>query len=78
MEGFGEIITLGETARTVQKIFRNAYKKTGIKKNVSVHSLGYKSSKITEIYISTKDLSTIKNSLDSLLEGGEHDLRNKK
>lgn len=78
MEGFGEIITLGETARTVQKIFRNAYKKTWIKKNVSVHSLGYKSSKITEIYISTKDLSTIKNSLDSLLEGGEHDLRNKK
>jgi integrase len=34
--------------------------------------LGYKSSKITEIYIhvSTKDLSSIKNPLDSLLAGG--------
>jgi len=82
------------TARTVQKIFQNACKKAGIKKNVSVHSLrhsfathllesgidlryiqellGHKSSKTTEIYthVSTKNLSAIKNPLDSLLAGG--------
>ena len=81
------------TARTVQKIFQNACKKAGIKKNVSVHSLrhsfathllesgidlryiqellGHKSSKTTEIYthVSTKNLSAIKNPLDSLLAG---------
>jgi len=75
-----------------QKIFQNACKKAGIKKNVSVHSLrhyfathllesgidlryiqkllGHKSSKTTEIYthVSTKNLSAIKNPLDSLLE----------
>lgn len=83
------------TTRTVQKIFQNACKKAGIKKNVSVHSLrhsfathlpesgidlryiqellGHKSSKITEIYtyVSTKNLSAIKNPLDSLLAGSE-------
>ncbi len=83
------------TARTVQKIFQNACRKAGIKKNVSVHSLrhsfathllesgidlryiqellGHKSSKTTEIYthVSTKNLSAIKNPLDSLLAGGE-------
>jgi excisionase family DNA binding protein len=82
------------TERTVQKIFQNACKKAGIKKNVSVHSLrhsfathllesgidlryiqellGHKSSKTTEIYthVSTKNLSAIKNPLDSLLGGG--------
>lgn len=81
------------TERTVQKIFQNACKKAGIKKNVSVHSLrhsfathllesgidlryiqellGHKSSKTTEIYthVSTKNLSAIKNPLDSLLGG---------
>lgn len=83
------------TTRTVQKIFQNACKKAGIKKNVSVHSLrhsfathllesgidlryiqellGHKSSKTTEIYthVSTKNLSAIKNPLDSLLAGSE-------
>jgi len=83
------------TARTVQKIFRNACKKAGINKDVSVHSLrhsfathllesgidlryiqellGHKSSKTTEIYthVSTRNLSAIKNPLDSLLKGGE-------
>ncbi len=83
------------TARTVQKIFQNACKKSGIKKKVSVHSLrnsftthsldsgidlryiqellAHKSSKTTEIYthVSTKNLSAIKNPLDSLLAGGQ-------
>lgn len=37
--------------------------------------LGYKSSKTTEFYtnVSIKNLSTIKNSLDSLLGGAEHE-----
>jgi site-specific recombinase XerD len=83
------------TGRTVQKIFQNACKKAGIKKNVSVHSLrhsfathllesgidlryiqellGHKSSKTTEIYthVSSKNLSAIKNPLDSLLAEGK-------
>ncbi len=83
------------TARTAQKIFQNACRRSGIKKEVTVHSLrhsfathllesgidlryiqellGHKSSKTTEIYthVSAKDLSAIKNPLDSLLtEGG--------
>ena len=82
------------TARTVQKIFQNACSRSGITKEVTVHSLrhsfathllesgidlryiqellGHKSSKTTEIYthVSTKDLSAIKNPLDSLLTGG--------
>jgi len=85
------------TARTVQKIFYNACKKSGIKKVVSVHFLrhsfathllergidlryvqkllGHKSSKTTEFYthVSTKNLSAIKDSLDSLLARGENE-----
>ena len=83
------------TTRTVQKIFQNACRKAGIKKDVTVHSLrhsfathllesgidlryiqellGHKSSKTTEIYthVSRKNLSAIKNPLDSILKGGE-------
>jgi len=42
--------------------------------------LGYKSSKTTKIYtyISTKNLSAIKNSLDNLLRRGEVEQNNKK
>ena len=81
-------------AEKVQKIFQNACRRLGIKKEVTVHSLrhsftthlleggidlryiqellGHKSSKTTEIYthVNTKDLSAIKNPLDSLLTGG--------
>ena len=81
-------------AEKVQKIFQNACRRLGIKKEVTVHSLrhsfathlleggidlryiqellGHKSSKTTEIYthVNTKDLSAIKNPLDSLLTDG--------
>jgi len=77
------------TARPIEKLSSEAYKKTGIKKATS-HSLrhsfathllesrahlqciqkllGHKSSKTTEVYthVSNKELSKIKNPLDSL------------
>ena len=78
------------TTRSVEKIFSDACKKAGVKKNATAHSLrhsfathllesgvdlshiqellGHKSSKTTEIYthVSNKELSKIKNPLDSL------------
>ena len=62
MEGFGEIITLKQTAEGLEMLKFAVYKKAGINK------MAHKNSKMTETYahVSTKNLSAIKNQLIAL------------